>query len=231
MKNAFVSMVGMMLFLAVSNAYAAPESNAPECNAKDGNCQPQQCQTESHACAGTTCTHNCCTSKPLRGRVSTDVAARLSAGSEAIRRGQLETAANCYQYVLRQDPNNAEALYGTGFLAERNGQLPHAVFFYRMAAIRDPGNGQYRASLAAVQKQMNIPVMPVSMPPRPTTTLTAGQAPCPNLCVATQNAQKTEKSQSKAGKFFKAAAKIGAAAAIGAAAGGGLHCPVCRILP
>lgn len=225
--NAFVLAVGMILCVTVSKGYAAPE-----CVATDGNCQPQACNTqahnaESHACSGDGCTNGCCASKPLQGRVSTDVAARLSAGTEAIKRGHLETAANCYQYVLRQDPHNAEALYGTGYLAEKNGQLPQAVFFYRMAAINDPGNGQYRVALTAAQTQMGIPVMPVSMPARPVSTLTAPTLapPCPNLCVATQ------KPKSKASKFFKAAAKVGAAAAMAAASSGGLHCPVCRVFP
>lgn len=227
MKSALVLSVGiqvgiLIVCMASSNAYAAPD-----CSANDPNCQPQSCHTESHACAGSACTNGCCVAKPLQGRVTTDVAARLSAGNEAAKRGHLETAANCYQYVLRQDPHNAEALYGTGYLAEKNGQLPHAAFFYRMAAINDPGNPHYRASLVAVQRQMNIPVVPVSMPAQPAPTMTAGQAPCPNLCVATQA---TQKQTSKTGKFFKAAAKIGAAAALSAASSGGLHCPVCRIL-
>lgn len=228
-------MVGLMFSVAVSKGYAAPE-----CSAVEGNCRPQSCHTESQSCAGSACTSGCCGTSPLQGHVSTDVAARLSAGTDAIRRGQLETAANCYQYVLQQDPHNAEALYGTGFLAERNGQLPHALFFYRMAAVSDPGNGNYRAALAALQRQMNIPVMPVNMPDQPVSMLrTALPAPpCPDLCVATSKSQ--EKGPSKAGKFFKTVAKLGAAAitsgaasaAVGAAAGGGfgLHCPVCRIL-
>lgn len=213
--------VGLFLSITVSKGYAAPE-----CSAGEGNCQPQSCHTESQSCSGSACTNGCCGAKPLQGRVSTDLTARLSAGTEAIKRGQLETAANCYQYVLRQDPHNAEALYGTGFLAEKNGQLPHALFFYRMAAVNDPGNGNYRAALYAVQRQMNVPVMPVNMPTRPVSTLTAPlpAPPCPNLCVATQ------KVPSKTSKFFKAAAKIGAAAAMSAASSGGLHCPVCRIL-
>lgn len=221
----FVLAIGMVFCVAV-RAYAAPECSS------EGNCQPQSCSTESQACAGSACGGGCCGSKPLQGHVSTDVAARLSAGTDAIRRGQLETAANCYQYVLQQDPHNAEALYGTGFLAERNGQLPHALFFYRLAAVNDPNNGSYRTALYALQKQMNIPVVPVSMLLQPVSTVTALPAPCPDLCVA------TNKPESKKSKFLKAAGTVGkflittgAAAAAASAASGGLHCPVCRMLP
>lgn len=230
-RYAFVLAVGLTLSVTVSRAYAAPE-----CISGD-NCHPQSCHTENHGCSGSACTSGCCSTKPLQGHISTDVAARLSAGTEAIRRGQLETAANCYEYVLRQDPHNAEALYGTGFLAERNGQLPHALFFYRMASVSDPTNVHYMAALHALQRQMNVPVVPVNMPNLPVQQAPVATAPtlakpCPNLCVA---ASKTE---TKKGKFLKAAGNVGkflittgAAAAAASAASGGLHCPVCRILP
>lgn len=220
--HAFVLAVGFVLCVTAGKGYAASNS---ECTASDGNCQPQACQVEDHACSGTACTSGCCSRKPLQGRISTDVAARLSAGSEAIKRGRFETAANCYQYVLRQDPHNAEALYGTGYLAEKNGQLPHAAMFYRMAAINDPGNAHYMASLHAVQRQMNVPVVPVSTPEQqaPIVTAPTMATPCPNLCVATNKTKKE--------KFFKAVGTVGKFAIRTAASNAGLHCPVCRVLP
>jgi len=80
-------------------------------------------------------------------------------------------------------------------------------------------------ALNAVQRRLNIPIIPVAYPGPPPVTTVAPQ-PCPDLCVASKKSSGTA-------KFLKAAGKLGVAALrTGAASGAvpGLHCPVCRIL-
>ncbi len=146
----------VLLSLSVNNAFCAPHCSGG--NASCGN----HCNE-----AAADCNSDCCSSMRQRGQVSESVLSHLNAGAEAYRNGYFELAANCYRYVLEEDPNNREALERVGRLAELNGQPEQAQYFYRLAAVRDQ-----------LYTSVQTPTM---------------QEPCPDLCLANKPSRKTGK--------------------------------------
>lgn len=205
--------IAVLLSLTINQAYCAHQ-----CNGTDAHCG-NTCQTPNMSCD-----QNCCHTTRLRGTVSQSVLARLNAGAAACRQGDLELAANCYKFVLEQNPHNTEALYGAGRLAELNGQLDQALLLYQRAAVSEPANYTLQAAVASVKRQLNIPVVPIATPDVP--ALPVAQTPCPDLCIANSKRRKSS-------KVLKILARAGVAALSSAASSQGgvdLGCPICRIL-
>jgi tetratricopeptide (TPR) repeat protein len=76
----------------------------------------------------------------------------LQSGFTAYNNGDLPAARQSYQSVLRQDPNNRDALLGMAALAARDNQADQAAGIYARLLELDPNDNDALAGLSSVRQ-------------------------------------------------------------------------------
>jgi hypothetical protein len=78
----------------------------------------------------------------------------LQLGAKRFTEGNYAESDSLFRQVLVHDPNNVDALYNLGALAERRGDLGSALNLYRTALTLKPADADLKQAVASVQQQM-----------------------------------------------------------------------------
>jgi len=78
----------------------------------------------------------------------------LQLGAKRFSEGNNAEAESLFHQALVHDPNNVDALYNLGALAERRGDMPGALDFYRTALKLKPADADLKKAIDAVQTQI-----------------------------------------------------------------------------
>jgi len=78
----------------------------------------------------------------------------LQLGAKRFSEGNAVEANSLFRQVLVHDPNNVDALFNLGALAERRGDFPSALGLYRTALGVRPADTDLKQAVASIQNQM-----------------------------------------------------------------------------
>lgn len=143
-----------------------------------------------------------------------------------------------FQAVLAQDPNNIDALFNLGVLAEEEGKFSEALDYYRTVLRNNPEDTQAQQAIAELTEKLEQNKTPFSNPlrqPQPPklligranqSALASSQYQQRDSNLPVVNIRQQQRRQ-RARNFSRAA--LGTALIFGASAAG-LHCPACQIL-
>lgn len=70
--------------------------------------------------------------------------------------GNIAEAAVLFQRVLATDPNNGDAHYNLGAIAEQQGNLPEALNHYQLASKSNPSDKDYRDACLSVSEKLQV---------------------------------------------------------------------------
>lgn len=94
----------------------------------------------------------CCQSQPIQPtNAGVGLAEILRYGTRKHAQGDLAEAEAAFKHVLSRDPQNVDAFFDLGALAEQKGDLFTALSDYRAALALHPGDAQIKEAVASVE--------------------------------------------------------------------------------
>lgn len=165
--------------------------------------------------------------------VSREAAARvnglLSTGLDSFSKGNLQKAEASFHEVLQHDPNNPDAFFNLGVVAEKRGDLLASLYFYQVAQKLRPQDADVQEAVLSVENKLcarelvrnsSLQAQPVqSRVGDPTLSVSPAEMP---------------RNTAQPGQGSGLAATLGRAAVIMgvqvAPIPGGVKCPLCRIM-
>lgn len=92
--------------------------------------------------------------KPTKKPENKEVRGMLTFGAGLHREGKLNEAEDTFRKVLVRDPQNADAFYNLGALAEGRGDIITALGHYRAAQALNPGDGQIKEAVLSMENSL-----------------------------------------------------------------------------
>lgn len=94
------------------------------------------------------------TVKPVSKPENKEVRGMLTFGASLHREGKLNEAEDTFRKVLVRDPQNADAFYNLGALAEGRGDIITALGHYRAAQALNPEDGQIKEAVISMENSL-----------------------------------------------------------------------------
>ncbi|HEY9775397.1 MAG TPA: tetratricopeptide repeat protein [Planktothrix sp.] len=173
----------------------------------------------------------------------------LQLGAQKFAKGDTVQAESLFQQVLMRDPNNVDAYFNLGALAERRGDLSGALDQYKKAQTLNPSDNEITQAVVSVQDQLvkkpvrvtgkgplignamvntdNTPPL-VGATPRFGTPILPSVPPPPAIGTVGTPYPPVVGITPRGKGFIKGV--IGAGLNAGLMAAPGLHCPICRLM-